>query len=180
MSKLNCARCSQEGVWECICSDPVKTLEIDDIDDIAKYVSEPAVDDTAKYVSEAPEYKYKESDLVKDLLDFIDSTYTSKEFNHYARERLESVEITIDAGHGMGFVMGSINKYWKRYGKKEGCNRKDLLKMLHYGIMALYIHDKEIEKYETKSEEEGVRESYAFKYGENAFSVAPFKWEVDN
>jgi hypothetical protein len=35
--------------------------------------------------------------------------------------------------------MGNIIKYCQRYGKKEGKNRKDLLKVVHYAIMALYI-----------------------------------------
>ena len=30
-------------------------------------------------------------------------------------------------------------KYAQRYGKKEGKNRKDLLKVVHYAIMALHI-----------------------------------------
>ena len=32
-------------------------------------------------------------------------------------------------------------KYAQRYGKKEGRNRKDLLKVIHYSIMALHNHD---------------------------------------
>jgi hypothetical protein len=34
-------------------------------------------------------------------------------------------------------------KYAQRYGKKGGKNRKDLLKILHYTIIALFVHDKE-------------------------------------
>jgi hypothetical protein len=34
-------------------------------------------------------------------------------------------------------------KYAKRYGNKEGKNRKDLLKILHYAIIMLYVHDTE-------------------------------------
>ena len=45
------------------------------------------------------------------------------------------------AGHGEGFCIGNIVKYALRYGKKEGRNRKDLLKILHYGIMLVYNHD---------------------------------------
>ena len=39
--------------------------------------------------------------------------------------------------------MGNILKYAKRYGNKEGKNRKDLLKILHYAIIMLDIHDTE-------------------------------------
>ena len=42
--------------------------------------------------------------------------------------------------------MGNIQKYWKRYGKKEGKNKKDLLKIIHYAIVMLHIHDEKEEK----------------------------------
>ena len=45
----------------------------------------------------------------------------------------------IDAGHGEGFCMGNIMKYAKRYGRKGGKNRADLMKILHYGIIMLYV-----------------------------------------
>ena len=32
-------------------------------------------------------------------------------------------------------------KYAQRYGKKGGFNRQDLLKVLHYGIIAIHNHD---------------------------------------
>jgi hypothetical protein len=37
-------------------------------------------------------------------------------------------------------------KYAQRYGKKGGKNRNDLLKILHYTIIALYINETEGEK----------------------------------
>ena len=32
-------------------------------------------------------------------------------------------------------------KYAQRYGKKDGRNRKDLLKIIHYAIIMLHVHD---------------------------------------
>ena len=37
-------------------------------------------------------------------------------------------------------------KYAQRYGKKGGKNRSDLLKVIHYGIIALYINELEGER----------------------------------
>jgi len=34
-------------------------------------------------------------------------------------------------------------KYAQRYGKKNGKNKRDLIKILHYGIIALYINEME-------------------------------------
>ena len=47
----------------------------------------------------------------------------------------------IDAGHGVGFTVGNIMKYAQRYGKKNGYERKDIMKIIHYAIMLLYVHD---------------------------------------
>ena len=55
---------------------------------------------------------------------------------------IQSTEFIIDAGLGEGFTLGNVIKYAQRYGKKDGYNRKDLLKVLHYALMALHIHDK--------------------------------------
>jgi len=41
-------------------------------------------------------------------------------------------------------------KYAQRYGKKDGKNRRDLLKVIHYGIIALYINEMEESENETK------------------------------
>jgi len=47
----------------------------------------------------------------------------------------------MDNGHGEGFCIGNIMKYAQRYGKKSGYNRNDLMKIIHYTIMAIYNHD---------------------------------------
>jgi hypothetical protein len=79
---------------------------------------------------------------VQHLLNFksyIDSTYDE----HYSKNKFQATEFIIDGGHGEGFCIGNIMKYAQRYGKKDGKNRKDLLKILHYTIIALFVHDKE-------------------------------------
>lgn len=42
-------------------------------------------------------------------------------------------------------------KYAQRYGKKDGFNRKDILKIIHYAVMLLHVHDNYIEQ-ENKNE----------------------------
>ena len=50
----------------------------------------------------------------------------------------------IDAGHGEGFCMGNIMKYAVRCGKKDGTDAEmDLLKIIHYAIIAIHLNDKE-------------------------------------
>ena len=82
-------------------------------------------------------YKYSEDRLLEELRIYIDETYSA----HYSQNQFQATEFIMDSGHGDGFCIGNIIKYAQRYGKKDGYNRKDLLKVLHYGIMALHNHD---------------------------------------
>ena len=80
------------------------------------------------------EYKFKENIIVNDVMDYINKTYGS----HYAKTKnYQATEIIIDQGHGTGFCMGNILKYAQRYGKKEGRNKNDLMKVIHYAIIQL-------------------------------------------
>ncbi len=81
-------------------------------------------------------YKFNEEQSIQELKTYIDSTYGE----HYASDKYQATDVIIDSGHGEGFCMGNIMKYAKRYGNKEGHNRKDLLKILHYAIIMLNIH----------------------------------------
>ena len=83
------------------------------------------------------EYKYNEETLLKELKEYIDKTYGE----HYSLNKFQTTEFVIDAGHGVGFTVGNIIKYAQRYGKKAGRNRQDILKVLHYSMMLLYVHD---------------------------------------
>ena len=83
------------------------------------------------------DYKYSEDRLLEELRNYIDDTYEG----HYSQNQFQATEFIMDSGHGDGFCIGNIIKYAQRYGKKDGYNRKDLLKVLHYGIMALHNHD---------------------------------------
>ncbi len=88
---------------------------------------------------EEPDYKFNERELIEQFQEYIDSTYGQ----HYSRNNFQATEFIIDGGHGTGFCIGNVLKYAQRYGKK-GTNedaRKDLMKVLHYALIQLYIHD---------------------------------------
>ena len=82
-------------------------------------------------------YRYNEDKYLKELFKYIEGTYGE----HYSRNKFQATEFIIDSGHGDGFCIGNILKYAQRYGNKDGYNRKDLLKVLHYAIIELYVHD---------------------------------------
>ncbi len=92
------------------------------------------------------DYKFNEENTIEQIKRYVDSTYEK----HYANEKYQATDMIIDAGHGEGFCMGNIMKYAQRYGKKNGKDRKDLLKVIHYAIIALYVNEMEQLDNETK------------------------------
>jgi hypothetical protein len=87
------------------------------------------------------EYKYDESMYINEIMRYIDKTYGE----HYSLNKFQATEFIIDSGHGTGFCIGNVLKYAQRYGKKgtDVESRKDLMKVIHYAIMQLYVHDKQ-------------------------------------
>ena len=87
------------------------------------------------------EYKYNEDRLLDEIKSYIDSKYDG----HYSKKKYQATEFIIDGGHGTGFCIGNVLKYAQRYGMKGDSEdwRKDLLKVIHYAIIQLHVHDKE-------------------------------------
>ena len=87
-------------------------------------------------------YKYREGELIEEFRRYIDSTYQQ----HYVTAGKQTMDSIIANGHGTGFCLGNVDKYKDRYGKKGETPdewRKDLIKVMHYTLFQLYIHDKE-------------------------------------
>lgn len=89
----------------------------------------------------APKYKYNEDKILAEIKAYVDKTYGQ----HYSRNKFQATEFIIDSGHGTGFCVGNVLKYAQRYGKKgdKDAARQDMLKVIHYAMMQLYIHDME-------------------------------------
>lgn len=85
------------------------------------------------------DYKYNEGELLKEITEYIKATYKQ----HYSKNKFQTTEFVIDSGHGTGFCVGNIMKYAQRYGQKGTPEdwRKDMMKVIHYAIMQLYVHD---------------------------------------
>lgn len=84
-------------------------------------------------------YRFRENELIKELQEYVDATYSQ----HYSSGKIQAMEFIQDAGHGRSFAIGNVLKYAQRYGKKQGFNRADLIKTLHYALLALYCHDED-------------------------------------
>tara|TARA_R100000322_G_scaffold65992_1_gene41236 strand:- start:7 stop:288 length:282 start_codon:yes stop_codon:yes gene_type:complete len=90
-------------------------------------------------------YKFKEDETIKDIEVYINNTYSQ----HYSNGKYQATDMIIDSGYGEGFCIGNIMKYAMRFGKKNGKDNKDLMKIIHYAIIALYVNNKN----RTESEE---------------------------
>ena len=72
--------------------------------------------------------KYNEDKILKEIGDYIKSTYGQ----HYAqvKEGVQVQDLLRSCGIDKDFCQTNAIKYLARFGKKDGRNRKDLLKAL--------------------------------------------------
>ena len=76
-------------------------------------------------------YKYNEDTILEELKQHVDSTYTQ----HYSSEKLQTIDVWEALGIEQESCQSNVIKYAMRYGKKNGNNKDDLLKILHYTIL---------------------------------------------
>lgn len=82
-------------------------------------------------------YKYAEDQIVADFAKYLENTYSE----HYKTEdeQIECFDAWIALGDSTPTFRNTALKYLWRYGKKNGNNKADLLKALHYTLMCLYV-----------------------------------------
>jgi len=86
------------------------------------------------------QYKYKEDRIIADFKKYLDATYSE----HYKTpdqdyiENLQCIDAWIALGDATPTFRNTALKYLWRYGKKNGNNKDDLMKVLHYTLFALY------------------------------------------
>jgi len=120
-------------------------------------------------------YKFYEDKLIKELQEYVDKTYDQ----HYATDKYQATDVIIDSGHGTGFCLGNVIKYAKRYGNKGSPHdaRKDLMKIMHYTLIQLYIHDEE--NPEVRDPAYGPYPEYNSKYKQDRLNnVTPEQWDA--
>ena len=86
------------------------------------------------------QYKYHEEEILKDIEEYVSSTYnghyTGKE--HEFRN-VQTIDLMAARDIASGFCQANILKYGSRYGSKDGKNKKDLLKVIHYAMLLLHF-----------------------------------------
>ncbi len=80
--------------------------------------------------------KYNEDEILTELKEYISSTYSQ----HYSNDGFQTLDLIEACGDGEAFCRSNILKYASRYDKK-GTARRDIIKILHYGLLLLYFSD---------------------------------------
>jgi hypothetical protein len=84
-------------------------------------------------------FKYSEEELLKELKDYISATYNA----HYSagNDAIQTLDLIDACGDAESFCRSNILKYASRYDRK-GTARRDIIKILHYGLLLLHFSDK--------------------------------------
>ena len=88
-------------------------------------------------VKEDSMHKYNEKELLKEIDDYISSTYKG----HYSSNNVQTLDLIDSVGDAEAFCRSNILKYASRYDRK-GTARKDIIKIIHYGLLLLHFNDK--------------------------------------
>ena len=86
------------------------------------------------------QYKYHETEIMNDIEDYVSGTYNG----HYTgREHefrnVQTIDLMAARDIAPQFCQANILKYGSRYGSKDGRNKKDLLKVIHYAMLLLHF-----------------------------------------
>lgn len=85
-------------------------------------------------------WKYNEDKILKDIKDYVTSTYGSHYCSHNEEyQDIQTIDLMAAKGLAPGFCQANILKYGSRYGDKDGRNKRDLLKVIHYAMLLLHF-----------------------------------------
>jgi len=85
-------------------------------------------------------WKYDEDKILKDIQDYVTSTYGSHYCGHnQVYKDTQTIDLMAAKDLAAHFCQANILKYGSRYGDKDGRNKRDLLKVIHYAMLLLHF-----------------------------------------
>ena len=86
--------------------------------------------------------KYHENEILKDVEDYVSRTYNG----HYTGTKheyrnVQTIDLMASRDLASDFCQANILKYGSRYGSKDGRNKGDLLKVIHYAMLLLHFDE---------------------------------------
>ena len=84
-------------------------------------------------------WRYDEGKILREVEAYLSSTYKG----HYVggETKIQTLDLIDSIGDSESFCRSNAIKYLSRFGKKEGKNQKDLLKVIHYAILLYHFAD---------------------------------------
>ena len=84
--------------------------------------------------------KYHEKEILKDIEEYVSGTYNG----HYTGTKheyrnVQTIDLMASRDLASSFCQSNILKYGSRYGSKDGRNKKDLMKVIHYAMLLLHF-----------------------------------------
>ena len=86
--------------------------------------------------------KYHEKEILEDVEEYVSRTYNG----HYTGTKheyrnVQTIDLMASRDLASDFCQANILKYGSRYGSKDGRNKKDLLKVIHYAMLLLHFDE---------------------------------------
>jgi len=87
-------------------------------------------------------FKYHEEEILNDIREYVSGTYQG----HYTGKshefrNVQTIDLMASKELASGFCQANILKYGSRYGNKDGRNKKDLMKVIHYAMLLLHFDE---------------------------------------
>ena len=85
-------------------------------------------------------FKYHEKEILKDIEEYVSGTYKGHYTgNSHEYRNVQTLDLMASKDLASSFCQANILKYGSRYGNKDGKNKKDLMKVIHYAMLLLHF-----------------------------------------
>ena len=100
------------------------------------------IEDPTKDIMTDSRNKYHENEILEDIKDYVSSTYNGHYTgNKHEFRNVQTIDLMASRDLASDFCQANILKYGSRYGSKDGRNKKDLLKVIHYAMLLLHFDE---------------------------------------
>ena len=85
-------------------------------------------------------YKYHEEEILRDIEEYVSGTYKGHYTgNSHEYRKVQTIDLMASKDLAAAFCQANILKYGSRYGNKDGKNKKDLMKVIHYAMLLAHF-----------------------------------------
>ena len=114
----------------------------DNDDQIAHHIGLNNEDQNLDTMASDGRYKYHEDEILNDVKEYVSRTYNG----HYTGTKheyrnVQTIDLMASRDLASDFCQANILKYGSRYGSKDGRNKGDLLKVIHYAMLLLHFDE---------------------------------------